>query len=325
MPRQKDKTYHQLVKESNTIKKESVIIKYKEQKNEITKQIRRSKKFYYNQYFTKNSSNLKKLWAGINQILNKNKYSNNNPVCIEIDVEGNVNTITDPKGIANAFNSHYTTVADKILSGRKYEGNKPYYKYLKNPNAHSFMMTPTSPDEIESIISKFDINKKSGPNSIPEPILQGIKKPIAIPLSNMFNMSFQEGQCPSFLKISSVIPVYKKESKLLVANYRPISLLSNINKILEKLMFNRLYSFLESNKCIYDLQFGFRQKHSTNHALLNMVQQIKETIDKGDIGIGVFVDFQKAFDTVNHKMLLVRLTGLLLTLLIGSSMYLWEI
>ena len=94
---------------------------------------------------------------------------------------------------------------------------------------------------------------------------------------------------------------------LIVGNYRPISLLSNINKILEKLMFTRLYSFLESNKCIYDLQFGFRKKHSTNHALLNMTQQIKEAMDKGNIAIGVFVDFQKAFDTVNHKILLHKL------------------
>ena len=123
----------------------------------------------------------------------------------------------------------------------------------------------------------------------------------------MFNMSFSEGECRDFLKLSSVIPIYKKDSKLLVANYRPISLLSNINKILEKLMFKRLYSFLESKKCIYDLQFGFRQKHSTNHALLSMTQQIKDNIDKGNIAVGVFVDFQKAFDTVNHQILLKKL------------------
>ena len=169
------------------------------------------------------------------------------------------------------------------------------------------MMNPTTPAEIEDIISKFDDDKKTGPNSVPQPLLKKIKKSIAKPLCNLFNMSFQEGRCPTFLKVSSVIPIFKKDSKLIVANYRPISLLSNINKILEKLMFARLYSFLESNKCIYDLQFGFRKKHSTNHALLNMTQQIKETMDKGNIAIGVFVDFQKAFDTVNHKILLSKL------------------
>ena len=72
-------------------------------------------------------------------------------------------------------------------------------------------------------------------------------------------------------------------------------------------MFNRLYTFLESNKCIYDLQFGFRQNYSTNHALLSMTQQIRNTIDKGNIAIGVFVDFQKALDTVNHKIILQKL------------------
>ena len=303
----KDKTYKQLIKEEDSNKKEYLMCTYKQQKNEITKLIRKSKKLHYNEYFVKNSTNVKKLWAGINQIINKRKNSSSTPVCIEIDNDGNVNTITDPKEIANAFNSHYTTVAEKILKKRKYKGNKSYRDYLKNPNANSFMLKPTSPIEIEDIISNIDTSKGTGPNSVPQQIIKEIKKSIAIPLSNMFNMSFSKGQCPNFLKISSVIPIYKKDSKLVVSNYRPISLLSNINKILEKLMFNRLYSFLESNKCIYDLQFGFRQKHSTNHALLSMTQQIKETIDKGNIAVGVFVDFQKAFDTVNHKILLDKL------------------
>ena len=120
----------------------------------------------------------------------------------------------------------------------------------------------------------------------------------------MFNIYFSQGQCPTFLKISSVITIFKEYSKVIVSNYRLISLLWNINKILEKLLFNRLYSFLETNKCIYDLQFGFRQKHSTNHALLSISQQI---IDKEDIAVEVFVDFQKAFDTVNLKILLQEL------------------
>ena len=303
----KDKTYQQFIKEKDPTAKEELNAKYKQQKNEITKLTRKAKKLHFNEYFAKNSANTKKLWAGINQILNKGNNSSNTPVCIEIDNDGNVSTIVDPKDIANTFNSHYTSVAEKILKKRKYGGNKSYRAFLKNPNPHSLMIKPTSPTEIEDIITKSDINKKTGPNSLPQPLLKSIKQSIAIPLSNMFNMSFSQGQCPTFLKISSVIPIYKKDSKLIVSNYRPISLLSNINRILEKLMFNRLYSFLESNKCIYDLQFGFRQKHSTNHALLSMTQQIKDIIDKGNIAVGVFVDFQKAFDTVNHKILLQKL------------------
>ena len=122
------------------------------------------------------------------------------------------------------------------------------------------------------------------------------------PLSIIFNLSFSTGQYPDLLKIAKTIPIHKKDSRLLVSNYRPISLLSNINKILEKLMFNRIYNFHEKYKCIYKLQFGFRSKHSTNHALIEITESIRKVLDEGKFACGVFVDFQKAFDTVNHEI-----------------------
>ena len=303
----KDKLYTKYIKESNVIIKANLLKEYKSKKNEITQQIRKSKKEYYNKYFENNSNNIKKLWLGINKIINKTKNTDSSPVCIEIDTDGNVETVIEPKLVAKEFNNHYANVADKILHSRKFSGNKEFHKYLKTPNPKSFLIKPTTPQEIELIISKLDTNKAVGPNSIPNKLIKSISKSISIPLTNIFNSSFTSGIFPEFLKISTIIPIYKKDSKLKVANYRPISLLSNINKILEKLMFQRLYTFLEKNKCIYDLQFGFRQNHSTNHALLSMTQEIKDTIEKGKIAIGVFVDFQKAFDTVNHQILLRKL------------------
>ena len=102
------------------------------------------------------------------------------------------------------------------------------------------------------------------------------------------------------VQTAKVVHAFKKDLKLDYNNYRPISLLSNIEKILEKLMYKRLYTFLNKNNVIYNLQFGFRQQYSTSHALINITENIRKTLDDGNIGCGVFVDLQKAFDTVDH-------------------------
>ena len=156
------------------------------------------------------------------------------------------------------------------------------------------------------MMKTFNLNKAIGPNSIPVIVLKEIKKEISEPLSTLINLSFDTGDFPNCLKLAKVIPVYKKGDQQECNNYRPISLLSNISKLIEKLLYNRLYKFLNQNKCLFNYQFGFGNHHSTNHALISITEKIRKALDEGKFACGVFLDFQKAFDTVNHKILISK-------------------
>ena len=120
------------------------------------------------------------------------------------------------------------------------------------------------------------------------------------PLAALINQSFEQGIFPDKLKLGKVNPVHKKDSTDNPSNYRPISVLSIFSKIIEKLIHKRLYNFLDTFQLPYSLQFGFREKHSTIHALISLTESIKNSIDKGKFGCGIFLDLQKAFNTVNH-------------------------
>ena len=158
--------------------------------------------------------------------------------------------------MSNVFNNYFTSTAEKTKSNTKILP-KHYTDYLSSTNTNKFFLKPTDKNETSFIISLLDSHKSSGPNSISVKILKLLKNDISQQLSDIFNMPFLIGQFPSVLKIAKVIPIHPKQSKVDYAYYRPISLLSNIEKIIEKLMYKRLSNFLDINNLIYSLQFGF--------------------------------------------------------------------
>ena len=210
-------------------------------------------------------------------------------------------TITNPKNIAEHFNKFFieigTNIQNKISPTKKY-----YTDYLLNLSKKTFLITPTTDEEISHIISSLNIRKSTGPNSIPTKVMKQIQDVISAPLAKLTNRSFHIGTFHNILKIAKVIPIFKSESRVACNNYRPTSLLSSIGKIIEKLMHKRLHNFLETQNCFYPAQFGFRLNMSINNALTSITENIQTRLDKEKYCAGVFVDLKKAFNTVDHNI-----------------------
>ena len=282
---------------------EELRCQYKILRNQIISTVRADKKQWYQDFFTQNSDNLRKTWRGIKNIINiKNKEALSTSLLVDNEVS------SDPTAVANEFNSYFSTVAEKLQKSIQVR-DQNFRDYLPPESDSSIFIQPSSKDEVVEVINNYIINKKAtGPNSIPAFILQLITPSVVEPLSDIINLSFFKGKYIDFLKISRIIAIYKeKGDKLMAKNYRPISLLPNINKNFEKMMYRRVYEFVESKNIIYDHQFGFRMHHSTPHALIDITEDIRSAIDGNMFALGVFIDLQKAFDTVDHEILLTKL------------------
>lgn len=127
------------------------------------------------------------------------------------------------------------------------------------------------------------------------------------PLTYIFNLSFRSGKFPNKMKIAKIIPLYKDGDRHYCTNYRPVSILPQFSKVLEKLFTKRLDIFIETNNLLVDSQYGFRTNRSTSLALMELIKEITNGIEKKKHVVGIFIDLKKAFDTINHNIVLQKL------------------
>ena len=275
---------------------------YKRIRNKVTNKLRSARAQFFRNKLTNSRGNSKQIWNTINDVLNRHKTKNNDT--IEFTDEEGVKH-SDPGSVADMFNKFFVNIG-KILANQVIdEGSRPEdYFGVRIENNVNF--GDTSFTEIEDLIANLG-DAAAGCDNVPVKLVKFVINEIKAPLKHIFNCSLRTGIFPEKLKISKVIPIHKKDNKTEITNYRPISLLPVFSKILERLIYNRLELFLQNNKIIYSNQHGFQPKKSTTSALLNLTDNILESFDKNQFCVGAFLDFSKAFDTVNHSILVKKL------------------
>ena len=247
----------------------------------------------------KEKFNSKNIWKIINNLC---KPQTEKMSISEIKINGNI--INDKLEIAKEFNNFFINVGTNLDS--QINTNINYQNYL-NDNLNSIYLYNTNENEISKIIKNLKDKKSYGNDGIPIRAYKLGTNRLSMEISKLINISFKLGTFPNCLKIAKIIPVFKSGKRNQINNYRPISILNTLSKIFEECMKIRITHFLERNNLITNSQFGFRTKHSTSTALIALTNFIYKNLDENKQVTTIFIDLKKAFDTVNHKILLYKL------------------
>ena len=278
---------------------------YNYYRNLVTKKIRIAKINYYEALFLRIKNNVRKTWKVINSIISRKVNPGNNT--IKMIVVNGLNLTTDYE-ISEAFNDHFSSI------GRRIDESFPSpidlnaiseFNSVISPT-NSFFFSPISSYDVESIIDKME-NKSSHIDTYSIRIVKHLSTILSPILCKLINKSFQMGHFPEFCKIARVVPLYKSGDSTNVNNYRPISILPIFSKNFEKIVYQQIFGYFQKFGLLSKNQFGFRKNLSTSDAIIDMTQFVYDSLDKGKTVISFFFDFTKAFDCVNHSVLLSKL------------------
>ena len=214
----------------------------------------------------------------------------------------------EQKKISNNFAKYFAQVGKKCAN-KIPSPDKSVTEYLKclQLNKASIFLQPTDLLEIKCIVTELPSKKSSGHNNISNILLKEIIDNISEVLCIIFNRSMQQGEFPSIMKLAEVVPLYKSEEHFLETNYRPISLLTTISKILEKIIYTKVYTFLQNTGQLYENQYGFQAAHSCEHAIGQVIGGIVKGLENKLNSACVLLDLSKVFDTIEHAIMLEKL------------------
>ena len=236
-------------------------------------------------------------------MVGKTKHKGTIISCITINGLKNYNPIK----IANKFGKFYSNLGANLTSSIT-PGPHTIDESLNNikRNDASLVLKPITVLEIEHIIRQLPNKTSHRHDKISNKLLKDLSCSISLPLCSIFNQSITEGKFSDAMKKAEVIPLYKRKEFDRVINYRPISLLLTISKVLVKSIYTRVYNFLEKYHILYNSQYGFRNKRSCQQAILELVRKILQAKNRGDHSASLFLDLSKAFDTLDHEILLKK-------------------
>lgn len=277
---------------------------YKIYANRLNRIKAKAKKSYYTRSFNQHKNNSKETWKIIRKLISPQSHSNF-PSSIA-DEHGN--EISDAQRVSTAFNQYFTSIGPRLQSRCDISPTTgTIYPELRSSSMDSMFLTPTDEIEVAEVIGTLNNGKAEGYDKLPIELLKVVTPAIVNHLAYFFNHCVEYGIFPRSLKIGRVVPIHKKGDKLKVCNYRPITVLSCLSTLFEKLLHKRLHNFISPILC--SKQFGFRTNHNTSHAMLNLLINYHSTILSNEIGCSIYLDLQMAFDTVNHTILLKKLYG----------------
>ena len=274
---------------------------YKTYRNKLNHVIKIAQRTYYQDQLTLHKSNLRKTWQFINMAINRSKSTKQTIKTLNI----NGTKTSDPAAIVTHFNKYFTNIGSVLDSKIPHTSTDPT-SFIKETNLESIYLRLCTDDEVSKVITSLK-HCATGWDSIPASLIQENSQTITPTLTHIINLSLTQGVFPSEMKIAILIPIFKSGLKDEAGNYRPISLLTSFSKIFERIMYTRISNFFKTQKLFYELQFGFRENHSTEMSIITLMDRIISALEKGHYTVGIFLDFSKAFDTVNHEILLSKL------------------